>query len=138
MLGGTNSRKTISSKMEYTLSQFSDDYRIKRKNAAQIVHAFLKFECNIPDITDEEMIKKAHKIKDLYDCRVCASSIIQVTVRDLMPPKYILDVNSGHSEQTVIFGTEDEFTEEEALSLRESLSRLELPHSGLQAPEAAV
>jgi len=54
---------------------------LNRQTAARIVHLFLRIECNLKD---EEDISSAIKIKDLYNCRVCANHIAQVYVRGIM------------------------------------------------------
>jgi len=56
---------------------------IERRQAARIIHEFLRIEFLIPDLRDWS---NAKKLKDLYDCRVCAKHVAQVVERGIMPP----------------------------------------------------
>ncbi len=55
---------------------------IARKTAARICHEFIKNVLGLPDLDWGE----AAKIKDIYECRVCANSIAQVCIRGIMEP----------------------------------------------------
>lgn len=56
---------------------------IERRQAARIIHEFLRIEFLILDLRDWS---NAKKLKDLYDCRVCAKHVAQVVERGIMPP----------------------------------------------------
>ncbi len=62
------------------MSEHADDM-IFRKDAAKILHLYLK---NICQVKDEEDISPAAVLKDLYDCRVCADHIAQVFIKGIM------------------------------------------------------
>jgi len=94
--------------LTYLLTQYADDYEIERRNAASIVHIFMRDELAIKDEERPEEIKKASKLCDLYDCRVCVAGITQVYVRNIMDAGYWLE--SGR----VMFGGRDVFEQDEA------------------------
>ncbi|MCR4945952.1 MAG: hypothetical protein K5929_03280 [Lachnospiraceae bacterium] len=54
---------------------------VSRRDAAKIVHIFLRDVLKVPDLAD---ISQAAKLKDLYDCRVCVNDIAQVFLRGIM------------------------------------------------------
>lgn len=54
---------------------------IERRNAARIIHEFLRIERGFSEIRDWS---NAKKLKDLYDCRVCAKHIANVVERGIM------------------------------------------------------
>lgn len=60
------------------------DRFIERRNAARIVHEFLRIECGEQD---EDDWKDAKKLTDLYDCKVCAKHVAQVYIKKIMPAK---------------------------------------------------
>lgn len=93
--------------MKYLLTEFAEDYDIERRNAASVIHVFLRDMLGIEDITDEGIISDSMKLKDIYDCRVCVQAIIQVHSRKLMLPLYRL------SEDSYMFGGRDLFDESE-------------------------
>lgn len=82
-----------------SLSTLGEETFLDHKNAARIVHEFLKIECEEPD---EEDINPAKKLKDLYDCHTCVNHIAQVYVKGIM--------GEGQS----LFGTNAPLTMEEA------------------------
>lgn len=61
------------------------DKPITRKNAARICHMYLLKVSKINDLD----ICGAEKLKDLYDCRVCANHIAQVYLRGIMDARNI-------------------------------------------------
>ena len=63
------------------------DRDISRKNVARILHQYLLKVRNIPDIGD---ISEAYKLKDLFDCRICANHVAQVYLRGLMDAKNLM------------------------------------------------
>ena len=63
------------------------DAAISRKNVARILHQYLLKVRNIPDIGD---ISEAYKLKDLFDCRICANHVAQVYLRGLMDAKNLM------------------------------------------------
>jgi hypothetical protein len=62
------------------------DRSITRKNVARICHTYLLKVMNVRDLD----INGANKIRDLYDCRVCANHIAQVYLRGIMDAKNIM------------------------------------------------
>ena len=67
--------------------QLYPDAAISRKNVARILHLYLLKVRNIPDICD---IPEAYKLKDLFDCRICANHVAQVYLRGLMSAKNLM------------------------------------------------
>ena len=59
-----------------------------RKNAARILHEFMRIERKEPD---EDDISPAKKLRDLYDCRVCARHVMQVYTKGIMEGNYVTD-----------------------------------------------
>ncbi|MBO6298294.1 MAG: hypothetical protein J6N53_05560 [Lachnospiraceae bacterium] len=53
-----------------------------RRDAARILHIFLLQIAKLPD----EDWGEYTRLKDLYDCRICANAIAQVCVRSLLHP----------------------------------------------------
>ncbi|MBQ0001151.1 MAG: hypothetical protein KBT01_06405 [Clostridiales bacterium] len=64
--------------------QLYKDFPIERRNAARILHEFLRIEKQLPDERDWGLAKK---LEDLYHCRACAKHVAQVVVRGLIPPQ---------------------------------------------------
>lgn len=64
------------------------DTPLLRKNAARIIHEFLRLELHLPNIDD---VSSANKLRDLYDCRVCAQHVMQVYARGIMDGFYVTD-----------------------------------------------
>jgi len=69
-----------------------------RKEAARIVHNFLRMELQEADAVDGS---PAYALQDLFDCRVCAGHIIQVYVKGIMDAVVLPDGRR-------IFGTDKE------------------------------
>ncbi len=82
-----------------SLSTLGEETFLDHKNAAHIVHEFLKIECEEPD---EEDINLAKKLKDLYDCHTCVNHIAQVYIKGIM------------GEEQSLFGTNTSLMMEEA------------------------
>lgn len=59
----------------------AQDEGLKRKDAARIIHNFLRMELKEADETDGST---AYALLDLFDCRICAGPIIQVYVKGIM------------------------------------------------------
>lgn len=57
------------------------DKPIERRTAAKVVHAFLRLEWGEADEADWGA---AGRLKDLYDCRVCANHVAQVYAKGIM------------------------------------------------------
>lgn len=109
--------KTINSdKVAYLLTEFADDYDIRKKNAARITHVFMRDILNISDITDESELSEAGKLRDLYDCRVCVADITQMYVRRIMPASY--------ETPSLLFGSEELFTIKEAENIIQNIKPL--------------
>lgn len=61
---------------------------LQRKNAARILHEFMRLELREPD---EDDISPAKKLRDLYDCRICAKHVMQVYAKGIMEGNYVTD-----------------------------------------------
>ena len=79
------------------------DEPIERRSVAEILHNYIRI---ILQIKDEEDIKEAYILKDLFDCRVCANHIAQVYLKGIMDAT---DVDGLH-----IFNVFGKVSEEEA------------------------
>lgn len=55
--------------------------KVERRQAARIVHEFLRRECREKDEADWSA---ARKLKDLFDCRACVNHVAQVYVKGIM------------------------------------------------------
>ena len=76
---------------------------IERRSVAEILHNYIRI---VLDIKDEEDIKEAYILKDLFDCRVCANHIAQVYLKGIMDA---VNVDGLH-----IFNVFGKVSEEEA------------------------
>lgn len=61
---------------------------LQRKNAARILHEYMRIELKEADVED---ISPAKKLRDLYDCRVCAKHVMQVYTKGIMEGNYLTD-----------------------------------------------
>lgn len=93
----------------YYLEYFLDNYppeklelKLTKKIAARIIHEFMVNILKWPDLE----WKEAGKLKDIYDCRVCAGAIAQVYERGLLG-----------EEQPLVFGLNKTLSAEEARDL---------------------
>lgn len=93
----------------YYLEYFFDNYppeklelKLTKKIAARIIHEFMVNILKWPDLEWQE----AGKLKDIYDCRVCAGAIAQVYERGLLG-----------EEQPLVFGLNKTLSAEEAKAL---------------------
>lgn len=59
-----------------------------RKNAARIIHEFMRLELGEPDLND---VSCATNLRDLYDCRVCTKHVMQVYAKGIMEGYYATD-----------------------------------------------
>lgn len=63
------------------------DRNITRKNAARILHMYL---LKVRGISDISGIEKAHVLRDLFDCRVCANHVAQMYLRGIMDARDLM------------------------------------------------
>ena len=63
------------------------DRDITRKNAARILHMYL---LKVRGISDISGIEKAHVLRDLFDCRVCANHVAQMYLRGIMDARDLM------------------------------------------------
>ena len=63
------------------------DSDITRKNVARILHMYL---LKVRKQSDIQGIEKAHVLRDLFDCRVCANHVAQMYLRGVMSPKDLM------------------------------------------------
>ena len=78
--------------------------KIDRRSLARIIHEFIRIELGVEDINDWS---NAKKLKDLYDCRVCAKHVAQMVERNIIPPRKpdrfgLLDRVSGEEFQHLL------------------------------------
>lgn len=64
------------------------DEPLLRKNAARIIHEFMRLELREADLED---VSSANKLRDLYDCRVCTKHVMQVYAKGIMEGYYASD-----------------------------------------------
>ena len=83
-------RCEMEDKLKYVLSNIPSNEELTRNQAAKILHIFIRDVLGLPDITDENVLHKATELSDLYDCRTCAADIMQVYVRGIMNPGYVI------------------------------------------------
>ena len=83
-------RCEIEDKLKYVLSNIRSNEELTRNQAAKILHIFIRDVLGLPDITDENVLQKATELSDIYDCRTCAADIMQVYVRGIMNPGYVI------------------------------------------------
>ncbi|SDB59542.1 hypothetical protein [Butyrivibrio sp. INlla16] len=74
---------------------------VTKKKAALILHAMMRDSLDIKDVDWD----KARKLKDIYDCRICANAVAQVIERGLIEP-----------EKPDLFGMQIPMEDEELLS----------------------
>lgn len=111
-----NTRCEVEDKLGYVLSNIPADEHILRKQAAKILHAYIRDVLEIPDITDEKVLHKATELRDLYDCRTCAYDIMQVYLRGIMEARYVIQENGMK-----LFGGGERLTNFELYMIRERL-----------------
>lgn len=90
--------------MRFLLTEMAEEHALERRNAASIIHVFMRDILNVPDLDD---VSPSYVLSDLYDCRVCAAAIMQVYSRGIMKALYPLQ-NGKY-----VFGGRDEFTDRE-------------------------
>ena len=94
------------------------DEPILRKNAARILHMYMRTVLNEPD---EKEPGPAWKLRDIYDCRVCAAHIAEVVDKGIMIP-FFYDKDFG------VFESDRTMDKKEA---EECIERMR--HPGLRA-----
>ncbi len=85
---------------------------IERRNAAALVHEFLKKEMKEPDDDDWNPAKR---LRDLYDCHVCVNHVAQVFVKGIMGAIDTDGMNS--TENSSVFGMHELVSDDEALQI---------------------
>lgn len=94
----------------FLLADIPQKVDITRKQAAIIIHGYIK---KIMEEPDETETFAATVLKDLYDCRVCVKHIEQVYVKGIMEP-LIGKEASGRMGLPVIFGGNELLSDDEA------------------------
>ena len=89
-----------------------------RKNAACLVREFLRDELKEPD---EVEVRAAMKLRDLFDCRVCAGHVMQVYVKGIMEGRE--DANGEF-----FFGMEEPVSATELEEIQKKIFQKELRH----------
>lgn len=93
----------------------SKEEKLLRKQAARMVHQFLRQELGE---TDEADGSPAYVLADLFDCHICAGHIIQVYVKGIMDGVILADGRQ-------IFATDDMVSEKEAEEIVERVFQKE-------------
>lgn len=88
---------------------------LQRKDAARIVHEYMKRVLMEKDFDD---ISAAAVLRDIYDCHVCVNHVAQVYLKGIMDAKTV----AKNKEEFLIFGNNDFVTKKEA---GEIISRLQ-------------
>ena len=97
----------------HILSDIPKEVDITKKQAALIVHEFIKKVLNEPD---EKDVAAARILRDLFDCRVCTQHIEQVFCKGIMCP--MVDLKTSKSSGIpIMFGGNTLLDEEEADSI---------------------
>jgi len=94
---------------KYTLEHV--DATVTRRDAARILHIFLRDVLSVPDLKD---ISAAGVLRDLYDCRVCVNDIAQVFCGGIMSAH---DYPNG----MLLFEAYEELTDAEAEDIFEKM-----------------
>ena len=87
--------------------QVFNEKKITRKQAAKLVHEYLRDKLHEPDEAD---ISGAECLKDLYDCHTCVAHASQVFLKGIILPKSDRE-----------FGMNDELTAEELAEIEERI-----------------
>lgn len=99
------------------LADIPEEVDITRKQAAIIVHEYLK---KIIKENDESDVSRAAQLRDLYDCRICVHHIEQVYCKGIMKP--LIDHKAAkEANLPVIFGGNEVLSESEADDIVERL-----------------
>lgn len=86
---------------------------LDRRTAARIIHMFMKKVLDIRDLKD---IKEAYRLRDIFDCRVCAGHIAEVYLRGIIKP---IDMNG-----ILIFDVFGKVSKEEAEKMMTSIKNV--------------
>ena len=81
-----------------------------RKNAARLIHVYLRDKLHQKDERD---ISKAEKLRDIYDCRVCMNHIAQVYTKGIIEAIEIPELSSKENDIFKIFGGSYEADDED-------------------------
>lgn len=96
--------------MDLVVSDIPKEVDITKKQAAIIVHGYLK---KILKEEDSQELSKAKVLKDLYDCRICVKHIEQVYIKGIIDP--MIDVEDANiTNLPILFGGNEVISEEEA------------------------
>lgn len=105
--------------IQYVLSNIPSNEPLLRKQAAKIVHVYMKEVLGISDETNSEKRKVAMQLKDIYDCKSCVEDIVQVYSRGIM------DVAYDISELEIkVFGGNEEITKKETVNICERINKM--------------
>lgn len=111
---------------ELVLSDIPKEVDITRKQAAIIIHNYLKKVLNEKDVADTI---RAKELKDLYDCRVCVAHIEQVYCKGIMSA-LIDKVKAKESGLPIMFGGNallaDDESDEIAVRVKNKSKRITL------------
>ncbi len=95
--------------------------KIERRQAARILHEYLKTELHEKDNEDWQ---NAMKLQDLFDCRSCVNHVAQMYVKGIMTA-----YEEGHSDTVLRFGMRNLIQREEA---EEILERVFFPEKRIR------
>lgn len=111
----------ITDSIKFAMADISPNQELRRKNAAVLTHLFIRDVLHVSDITEKEKLDEATKLKDIYDCRVCTQHIIQVYARGIMDAWFVIEHSTG---ECLVFGGEEEITQNEAQNISERTMKL--------------
>ncbi len=89
---------------------------IERRAVARILHQFIRMVQKEPELKEWKM---AHRLKDLYDCRICVNHVAQVYCKGILPG---MQAEDG----SLIFGMREQLTLTEAQMAVERIWKPEL------------
>ena len=111
-------KQSVFKTLKFVLSDISDKVDITRKQAAIIIHEFMR---KVLLEEDEPDVSAARELKDLYDCRVCVKHIEQMYVKGIMTPMIDRE-QAADTGLPVLFGGNEILSDDEAEAIVKRLS----------------
>ena len=111
-------KQSVFKTLKFVLSDISDKVDITRKQAAIIIHEFMR---KVLLEEDESDVSAARELKDLYDCRVCVKHIEQMYVKGIMTPMIDRE-QAADTGLPVLFGGNELLSDDEAEAIVKRLS----------------
>lgn len=111
-------KQSVFETLKFVLSDISNEVDITRKQAAIIIHEFMR---KVLLEEDESDVSAARELKDLYDCRVCVKHIEQMYVKGIMTPMIDRE-QAADTGLPVLFGGNELLSDDEAEAIVKRLS----------------